>query len=93
MVSNLMNEHLQTNSKQALRIRQLIIHGLVEILELYPQYSIAQHLCYLTDRKLEGKDCYKFTDNEILKEIEKYNEKLEEEVIEGEEVYFEAELN
>lgn len=86
MVPNLMNIE-QAQTKHELRIRQLIIHGLVEVLELFPQYTIGQHLSYLTDKNI-----FKFTDEQVLKVLEKYKDKLEDEVLEGEEIYFEEEL-
>lgn len=75
-------------TKESIRIKQLIIHELAEIIEAYPHYNVAEHLCYLTDRK----NAYRLTNKEFLKEIEKYRNKLEEEIIEGEEEYFETEL-
>jgi len=78
-----------TESKQKMRVIQLLIHELVEILELYPQYDVAQHLSYLTDKK----GFYKFTDDQVIKEIQRYRNKLEDEVLAGDEEYFETELN
>lgn len=76
-------------SKQKMRVIQLLIHELVEILELYPQYGVAQHLSYLTDKK----GFYKFTDDQVIKEIQRYRNKLEDEVLAGDEEYFETELS
>jgi len=88
MVSNKMINTM-IDSKYRNKITQLIIHELTEILALYPQYSAAQHLSYLTDKK----NAHRMNDDQVLKEIQKYRNKLEDEVIEGEEEYFETELN
>ena len=77
-----------TESKQKMRVIQLIIHELVELLELYPQYSVAQHLSYLSDKK----GFYRFTDDQVIKEIQRYRNKLEDEILSGEEEYYEEEL-
>lgn len=77
-----------TESKQKMRIIQLIIHELIEILELYPQYTVAQHLDYLCDIK----GFYRFTDDKVIKEIQRYRNKLEDEILAGQEEYFETEL-
>jgi hypothetical protein len=83
------NEILMNDTRNRIRIKQLIIHEIVEILELYPQYDIAQHITYLADRK----GFYRFTDDQVLKEIQRYKNKLEDEILEGEEEYYETELN
>lgn len=78
-----------TENKESIRTKQLIIHELAEIFEAYPQYPIAQHLNYLTDKK----NSWKFTNDELLKQIQKYRGKLEDEILEGDEEYFEDYLN
>ena len=54
------------------KIRQLIIHNLIEIIELNTNYTVAQHLSYLSDKT----NFYEMTDVQVLKKIEDYRRKL-----------------
>ncbi len=54
--------------------RQLIIHSIAEIIELYPHYTVAEHLSYLCDKS----NFFKWSDEEFFSRIEKYRDKLDE---------------
>jgi hypothetical protein len=56
------------------QIKQQIFHHLVEIVELFPQYTISQHLVHVM-RPQTGN--YNWTDEELLKKFEKYRDELE----------------
>lgn len=75
-------------NKKKIQINQLIIHNLIEIIELYPKYTITQHISYISDKK----DFFKWSNEMFLKEIEKYKDRLEEDSSEGDEEFFEEEL-
>lgn len=67
------------SSKQKIQIKQQIFHHLVEIVELFPQYSISQHIVHVM-RPQTG--CYQWSDEELLKKFERYRDELENELIE-----------
>lgn len=66
-------------SKQKIQIKQQIFHHLVEIVELFPQYSIAQHIVHVM-RPQTGS--YQWSDEDLLKKFEKYRDELETELVE-----------
>ena len=67
-------EKEQKENRERLKIRQHIVHNLIEVLEIYTGYTVAEHLSYLADKS----SFYKMTDSQVLKEIERYRRKLEE---------------
>lgn len=67
-----------SNNKKQLQIKQQIFHHLVEIVELFPQYTTAQHLIHIM-RPRTGS--YQWTEEELLKKFEKYRDELENELV------------
>lgn len=63
-----------TNIKERARIKQLILQELLEINELWMDVSASQHLCTIMR---PYKDAYFWTDEMLLKKIEKYRAELE----------------
>jgi hypothetical protein len=64
--------------KKKLQIRAQIFHNLVDIFELFPQYSIVHHLATITRRKDDkAKEFYHWTEEELLSRIEKHKTELE----------------
>jgi hypothetical protein len=64
--------------KQRMQTTQQIFHNLLEIVELYPQYSVAQHVAAISRRKSStGKDLFHWSDDELLKKIEAHKTELE----------------
>lgn len=61
--------------------KQQIFHHLVEIVELFPQYSIAQHLTHVM-RPHTGS--YEWIDETLLKKFERYRDELENDALEEE---------
>lgn len=55
---------------------QQIFHNLLEIAELYPQYSLPQHLAAIL-RSKGGKEFFHWKDEELLKRIEQHKAELE----------------
>lgn len=66
------NKQIQTKSQ--------IFHNFAEIVELFPQYSIAQHMVHIL-RPVTG--CYQWSDTELLRKFEKYRDELENELIDN----------
>jgi hypothetical protein len=66
-----------SNNKLSLQTKQQIFHHLVEIVELFPQYTISQHLVHVM-RPQTGN--YNWSDAELLKKFEQYKDELESEL-------------
>lgn len=66
------------SNKQKIQTKQQIFHHFVEIVELFPQYSIAQHIVHVM-RPQTGS--YQWSDEELLKKFEKYRDELENELV------------
>lgn len=60
-----------------MRTKQLILKELLEIIELWPDIPIARHLRVILR---PNKDIYNWSDEKLLKKIEKYRYELDEEV-------------
>ena len=61
-----------------MRVRAEIFHNLTEIIELYPTYTISQHLTTILRRKdPKAKEAYQWTNDELLKRIEQHKAELE----------------
>lgn len=65
------------SNRQKIQTKQQIFHHFVEIVELFPQYSTAQHMVHVLR---PYSDCYKWTEEELLKKFEKYRDELENEL-------------
>jgi hypothetical protein len=64
--------------KKKMQTIQQIFHNLLEITELYPQYSIIQHLATIQRKKsLIGKEFFHWTEEDFLKRIEQHKAELE----------------
>jgi hypothetical protein len=67
-------------SNKQIQIKSQIIHNFVEVIELFPQYTLAQHMVHIL-RPQTG--CYQWSDAELLKKVEKYRDELENELVEN----------
>jgi hypothetical protein len=64
--------------KRKMQVIQQIFHNLGEVVELYPQFSISQHLSAILRRKSsDGKEFFHWSNDELLKKIEQHKEELE----------------
>lgn len=66
-------------SKKQGQIKQQIFHNFVEIVELFTQYTMAQHMVHVL-RPQTG--CYQWTDEELLRKFEQYRDELENDLAE-----------
>lgn len=62
--------------KRKIQIEQQVFHILIDIVELYPQYSLSQHLCHVLRKKMETKEAYFWSDEVLLKKLEDYYDEL-----------------
>lgn len=65
------------SKNQQMQIKQQIFHHFIDIVELFPQYSIAQHIVHVM-RPQTGS--YQLSDEDLLKKFEKYRDELENEL-------------
>jgi hypothetical protein len=74
------NENLQPGKldRKKMQVVQEIFHNLSEVVELYPQFSISQHLSTILRRKSsDAKEFFHWNNDELLKKIEQHKEELE----------------
>lgn len=62
-------------AREKMRIKQLVLQELLEIIELWPDVDVTHHLCSIMR---PHKDVYHWTDEMLLKKIEKYRAEIEE---------------
>lgn len=62
--------------KKRMQVRQQIFHNLLEIAELYPRYSLPQHLAAIL-RSKGGKEFFHWKEEDLLKRIEQHKAELE----------------
>ena len=73
--------------KKDAQVREQIFHNFVNILDLFPQNTISQHLLHILRKKDDVKSPYFWSNEELLKKFEKYHDELNTELISvGEEV-------
>jgi hypothetical protein len=64
--------------KKKLQTRAQIFHNLLELVELYPQYSVVQHLATIIRKKdPKAKEFYQWSEDELLKRVEQHKAELE----------------
>lgn len=64
--------------KKKMQLTQEIFHNLLEIVELYPQYSITRHFATIIRRKSDKeKEFYHWDEEFFLKRIQQHREELE----------------
>lgn len=69
---------LNEQEKKELQIKQQIFHNLLEVTDLYPQYSTAQHLSAILRRKNNPQkpDFSFWSSEELLNAVEKHKNEL-----------------
>lgn len=69
-------KELEKVDKKKLQTRQQVFHNIMEVVELFPDKNTSQHIVLLF-RSRGGKAPYDWTEEELLKNVEKYKEELE----------------
>lgn len=71
--------------KRKMQTTQQIFHILLELTELYPNYTICQHLAGILRKKNpDVKEFYFWSNEQLLKRIENYKQELENESLDEE---------
>lgn len=68
-------------TKAQIQIEQQFLHTLAQIIEAFPQYTIAQHICHFMRKKAEARDSYFWVDEGVLNKLELYYDELKNELI------------
>lgn len=68
-------------TKERIQAEQQIFHLLLNIVEMFPQYSITQHLTHILRKKNELKDVYDWSDELLLKKFEDYYDELKNDLV------------
>lgn len=68
-------------TKAQVQIEQQILYNLTQIVEIFPQYTMAQHFCHFLRSKGEGKQPYFWSDEQLLKKIESYYDELKNDLL------------
>lgn len=63
-------------TKQQIRVQQQFLYTLAQIVEIFPQYTITQHLIHFLRKKNEVKEAYFWADEVILQKLESYYDEL-----------------
>jgi len=71
---------LTITDKEEMQVKQLIFHNLMQIVEQFPQYTVAQHLYFILRRKGDKEEIYNWPDKKVLKKFEDYKDELETEL-------------
>lgn len=66
--------------KRKKQVEEQIFFNLMQIVQSFPQYSVAQHLAHILRRKLDAEECYHWADDKLLKKFEDYRDELEREL-------------
>lgn len=66
--------------KRKIQVEQQVFHILLDIVELYPQYSLSQHLCHILRKKEDSKEAYFWSDEVLLKKFEDYYDELKQDL-------------
>lgn len=68
-------------TKNQVQTEQQFLYNLAQVIEAFPQYTIAQHLCHFLRKKNEFKDVYFWSDEILLNKIESYYDELKEDLL------------
>lgn len=63
-----------------IRTQKQFLYNLAQIIELFPQYSIAQHVLHFL-RPKGDKDPYFWSNESLLKKIEQYYDELKQDLL------------
>lgn len=70
------------NNKEETQLRQQFFHNFMEVVDMYPQYSIAQHMAgFLRRKSTDGPDFFHWDNKELLNRMEQYKQELDTESV------------
>lgn len=66
--------------KRKKQVEEQIFYNLMQIVQSFPQYTLAQHLGHILRRKFDLEEFYYWSDEKLLKKFEDYRDELEAEL-------------
>jgi triphosphoribosyl-dephospho-CoA synthetase len=66
--------------KRKKAIEEQVFYNLLQIVQSFPQYTIAQHLAHVLRKKQELEEFYYWNDEKLLKKFEEYRDELDREL-------------
>lgn len=70
----------QLVDKRRKQIEEQIFYNFVKLVQEYPQYTIAQHMCHVLRKKGKPIEAYHWTNDTLLKHFEDYKDELDKEL-------------
>ena len=71
---------MEKKNSKSIQEEQQILYLLAQIVEAFPQYTIAQHLAHITRKKSELLESYHWSNPLLLKKFEGYYNELNQEL-------------
>jgi hypothetical protein len=72
---------METNKSQMLKTNKQLFYYLVNIAEMYPQYTLAQHFIHIMRKKDDNQDPYFWSQEKLLSKVESYYDELNDELL------------
>jgi hypothetical protein len=72
---------MKNKTKEQVQIEQQVLYNLVQIIQDFDQYSLSKHLLHILRKKQDDEDPYFWSDEKLLKKIEKYFDELNTELL------------
>jgi hypothetical protein len=71
---------MEKKNNRSIQEEQQILHLLAQIVEAFPQYTIAQHIAHIMRKKNEPLEAYHWNNILLLKKFENYYDELNQEL-------------
>lgn len=68
--------------KKRKQVEEQVFYNFMQIVQQFPQYTVAQHLCHFQRTKGDSEDTYFWSNEKLLKKIEDYKDELDKELSE-----------
>lgn len=62
--------------KRKKQIEEQVFYNLMQIVQTFPQYTIAQHLAHILRSKGEAEEFFFWSDDKLLRKFESYHDEL-----------------
>ena len=66
--------------KRKKQVEEQIFYNLMQIVQTYPQYTVAQHLSHILRSKGDAEEFFFWGDDKLLKKFEDYHDELSREL-------------
>ena len=66
--------------KKKKQVEEQIFYHLMQIVQNYPQYNVAQHLAHILRKRGDAEEAYYWDDEKLLRRFEDYHDELDREL-------------